>query len=114
MANSVVGNNAFLKVTPTELAAKAAQINGKIDAMEALMQQMNTVFDTVSENWQSTSGDLYKDKATSLIVEVKESLTNLTFYVKDLMDASAKYEELESELNSQVGGLEDPSSIFNV
>ena len=100
MASSAVGKNAFLKVNPADLTAKAAQIQGKIQAMEGLMGQMKTAFDTVSDNWQSTAGDAYKEKALNLISEIKESLENLTFYVKDLNDAAAKYEDLESEINT--------------
>ena len=114
MASSVVGNNAFLKVTPADLTSKAQQVQGKIQAMTELMNQMNTAFNTVSENWQSTSGDTYKEKADVLIQEIKESLENLSFYVTDLNDAASKYEELESEIQGKVGALDDASSIFEV
>lgn len=114
MASSVVGNNAFLKVNPSDLTAKASQVQGKIDSMTDLMGQMTTAFNTVSENWQSTAGDTYKEKADTLISEIKESLENLTFYVKDLNNAAAKYEDLESEIQTKVSGLDDASSIFNV
>lgn len=114
MASSVVGNNAYLKVNPADLTAKASQVQGKIDSMTDLMNQMTTTFNTVSENWQSTSGDAYKEKADTLITEINESLTNLSFYVKDLNDAAAKYEDLESEIHGKVSGLDDPASIFNV
>lgn len=114
MASSVVGNNTFLKVNPADLTAKATQVQSTITTMEDLMNQMTTTFNTLSENWQSTSGDAYKEKALMLISEVKESLDNLTFYVNDLNDAAAKYEDLESEINAKVSGLEDASNIFNV
>ena len=73
MAASVVGTNAHLKVNPSDLTAKASQIQNKINEMEAL-----------------------------------------TYYVKDLNDASAKYEDLESTITSNVKALDDPSNIFNV
>ena len=114
MASSVVGNNAFLKVTPADLTSKAQQVQAKIQAMTDLMSQMTTAFNTVSENWQSTAGDAYKEKADVLIQEIKESLENLSFYVTDLNDAASKYEELESELQGKVSALDDASSIFNV
>lgn len=112
MASSVVGNNAFLKVNPDDLTAKASQIQNQIESMNGYMGQMSNTFNTVSENWQSTSGDLYKEKALTLIQEIKESLENLLEYVADLNDAAAKYEDLENEVNSTVGGLDDPSGIF--
>lgn len=114
MASSVVGNNAFLKVTPADLNNKAQQLQAKIQAMSELMNQMTASFNAVSENWQSTSGDTYKEKADLLIQEIKESLENLSFYVTDLNDAANKYEELESEIQGKVSALDDPGSIFNV
>lgn len=114
MADSVVGNNAFLKVNPADLTAKANLIQGKISAMGDIMDQMVNSLKTVNENWQSTAGDSFMNNALKLITEIKESLENLGFYVKDLNDAAGKYEEIESEINGKVSGLEDPSSIFNV
>lgn len=114
MASSVVGNNAFLKVSPAELNSKANEVNAQIQTMEGLMTEMSNNFKTVNENWQSTSGDQYIEKANTLMTEIKESLDNLQFYVKDLTDAAAKYEDLESEIQGKVGALEDPSSIFNI
>lgn len=114
MASAVVGNNAFLKVNPADLYNKAQQIQAKIQGMTEILNQMTTAFNTVSENWQSTSGDAYRDKADVLIGEIKESLENLEFYVKDLNDAATKYEDLESEIQGKVSSLDDPSSIFNV
>lgn len=114
MAASVVGTNAHLKVNPSDLTVKASQIQNKINEMEALMKQMNSSFDTLAQSWQSTAGDAYREKATVLIGEVRESLDNLTYYVKDLNDASAKYEDLESTITSNVKALDDPSNIFNV
>lgn len=114
MASSVVGNNAFLKVTPADLNTKAQQIQAKIQAMTDILNQMNTSFGTVSENWQSTSGDAYRDKAEILIKEINESLENLSYYVTDLNEAANKYEELESEIHGKVSALDDASSIFNV
>lgn len=114
MASSVVGNNAFLKVTPADLTSKSQQIQSKIQAMSDLMGQMKISFDTVSENWQSTAGDSYRDKAEMLIQEIKESLDNLSFYVTDLNDAASKYEDLESEIQGKVSALEDPAGIFNI
>lgn len=114
MASSVVGNNAFLKVTPDELKAKSTEIRAKISEMEGYLNNITSSFNTVSENWQSTSGDAYREKAEVLIKEISESLTNLTYYVTDLNDAANKYEALESEIQGKVGALEDPSSIFNV
>ncbi len=114
MASSVVGKNAFLKVTPSDLRSKAQQVQAKIQNMNDLMGQMTKSFDTLSENWQSTSGDTYKQKADVLIQEIKESLENLSYYVTDLNDAAGRYEELESEIQSKVSALDDASSIFNV
>ncbi len=114
MAGSVLGSNAFLKVSPAELTAKAQQVQGKITAMNDTMSQMANSFTTISDNWQSTSGDTYKEKAEILIQEIKESLDNLSFYVSDLNSAGEKYENLENEIQSNVSSLDDPSSIFNV
>lgn len=114
MASSVVGNNAFLKVTPADLTTKAQQVQAKIQAMTDILNQMTSSFNIVSENWQSTSGDTYRDKAEVLIKEISESLENLSYYVKDLNDAAGKYEELESEIQGKVSALDDASSIFNV
>ena len=113
MAGSVVGNNAFLKVSPAELNSKAGEVNTQIQTMSGLMGEMGNNFNTVSENWQSTSGDEYIDKASVLMTEIKESLENLQLYVKDLQDAATKYEDLESEIQGKVSALDDPSSIFN-
>lgn len=113
MAGSVVGNNAFLKVNPSELNSKAGEVNGQIQAMSGIMGEMGNNFNTVSENWQSTSGDEYIDKASTLMTEIKESLENLQVYVKDLQDAASKYEELERDIQGKVSALDDPSSIFN-
>ncbi|MCM1577912.1 MAG: WXG100 family type VII secretion target [Ruminococcus sp.] len=114
MASSAVGNNAYLKVKPADLDTKAQQIQTKIGVMTDLMGQMTTAFNTVSDNWQSTSGDEYKSKADTLISEIKESLENLAYYVSDLKEAASKFEQLESEIQGKVGALDDPSSIFNV
>jgi len=114
MASSVVGNNAFLKANPADLRAKADQINNQISVMTDCMDSMVTAFNTVSENWQSTSGDAYKEKAETLIREVRESLENLGYYVSDLQTAGEKYEELESTIQGKVSSLSDPGSIFNV
>lgn len=114
MASSAVGANAFLKVNPSDLNTKAGEIQTQISKMEDLMNQMRSVFGMVSENWQSTSGAAYEDKANVLIKEITESLTYLNDYVVDLNTAGSKYEELESELSSRVNNLDDPSSVFNV
>ncbi len=114
MASSAVGKNAFLKVSPDELKTKSTEVRNKISEMDGYLNQMTTSFGTLSENWQSTSGDAYKEKAETLIKEISESLTNLTYYVTDLNDAANKYEELESQLQSKVSALDDPASIFNV
>ncbi len=114
MASSAVGSNAYLKVNPADLEGKAQQIEGKIGTMTDLMSQMTASFNTVAENWQSTSGDEYKNKAETLISEIKESLENLSFYVSDLREAASKFEQLESEIQSKVSALDDPQSIFNI
>jgi WXG100 family type VII secretion target len=114
MASSVVGNNAYLKVTPDELKTKSTEVRSKISEMDGYLSQITNSMNTVSENWQSTSGDAYKEKAIVLVKEINESLTNLSYYVTDLNDAANKYEELETEIQGKVSALDDPSSIFNV
>lgn len=114
MASSAVGNNAYLKVKPSDLNTKAQQVQAKIQAMNDLLTLMTSSINTVNENWQSTSGEAFAKLAEKLIQEIKESLENLGFYVKDLNEAATKYEDLETKIQGSVSSLEDPSSIFNV
>lgn len=111
---SVVGNNAFLKVTPEELRTKANQIQTMIQQMDECLSNMRNSFTTVSDNWGSTAGDAFKERADVLIAESAESLENLRFYVDDLNQAAAKYDEVEADLQSKVGALGESSDIFNI
>lgn len=111
---SVLGANAYLKVNPADLTSKATQIQNKIEAMNNTLTGMTNAMDVLHENWQSTSGDAYREKAEALISEIRESLDNLGYYVTDLNDAASKYEELESEIHGKVSALDDASNIFNV
>lgn len=115
MASSVVGNNAFLKVSSAELNNKSQQIDNKIQAMTDIMNEMKSCFDAIIENFQSTSGDDYKSKCDILIQEIKESLDNLSEYAADLKEAGNKVESNEGNIGGDVvGQLDDPSGIFNV
>lgn len=104
--------NMTLKVTPAEVRNKANEIKTERDKMQNLMNDMkNLVQKLPSEYWKSKSGTDYSGKYQNVNKNCNESLETLMQHIKNLVEVSQKYEELEKTQSQKVSSL-NTQNIF--
>ncbi len=102
----------ILKVTPSEVEAKATEILKLEGEMDTLLTNLdNQTVDMINNDWIGDAGNAYQNQFKVLYTQVSKSLGVIQQHANNLSKAAKRYAEVETAQANAVSGL-DATDIF--
>ncbi len=97
-----LGNDAQLIVTPSELQAKSASVNGISSKMHSKFDELRTIINHSESYWTGDGGNAHRTKFRAQEKDVADMFNRIKEHVVDLQTMAGVYITTEEEVKSTI------------
>lgn len=103
----------ILKVTPTELLAKASEMASQKQQLSSIMESCKTEIKSLQGAWKSEAAEQFQNKFNQVYNDIDNMLAIVEAYITTINETASIYERSETTAKSDSESL-PTEGVFNV